>query len=424
MYTIEQLVELARKSSPFYKELYHNVPEKGWKITDLPMVDLEAFREANVFANNRLITEELGEAVIIKTGGTTGKTKLSFYKNSELREICEYLSFKNEGNGMADGDRIATMLPAGNLYGSYLFSSLVLHYARNRFAVFHFGFDTAFDELASFLKEFRINCIISLPTYIRQFVEYINVNKLQEGFSIRKVYYFGETMFHDVRDEVIRTFPGCTIHSSGYSSVDGALIGYVDLGCGFNEHRAPDGMTIVELIDEDTNEVIEETGKPGKIYITNLARGLMPIIRYPSGDMGKWMEPQGSPNRKFMLLGRAGEGVRLYGPIFYFNDVANLLFPFYESHGLLNFQMIASRDQKMECLEIRVALKERRSDEIELEALLREKLEKKYTWAVQNMKDGLMLPFVISFVSMNELETNLRTGKLLRVIDRRLDGIA
>lgn len=422
MTTLEALVNHARQKSPFYQNLYKDLPLTGWKLTDLPLIDLELFREANTFASNTLITEPLGEAVVIKTGGTTGKTKLSFYRNSELREICEYLSDKNVSNGMADGDRIATMLPAGNLYGSYLFTSLVLHYAKNDFAVFHFGFDTPFDELAAFLKEFRINSIISLPTYIRQFVDYVKEHQLTDGFCVDKVYYFGETMFHDVRDEVRAVFKGCTIHSSGYSSVDGALIGMVDVGCGFNEHRAPDGMTIVELLDEETNEVIEEVGKPGRIYITNLARTLMPIIRYPSGDMGKWMEPPASPNRKFMLLGRSGEGVRLYGPIFYFNDVANLLFPFYESHGLLSFQMLASRDAKKECLTLKIALKSTNINLAELSSEIEQRLLKKYTMAATNIEVGLMEPFKLEFVALKDLETNPRSGKLLRVIDKRLEN--
>lgn len=423
MYTLESLVKLARNSSPFYKDLYRDVPQEGWKLADLPLVDLEEFREANTFSNNRVVTQPLKEAVIIKTGGTTGKTKLSFFLNEELREISQYMSGCNEANGMAEGDRVATMLPAGNLYGSYLFSSLVLHYAQTKMVVFHFGFDTPFQELASYLKEFGINVLISIPTYIRQLVDHIKEHNAGDRFQVEKVYYFGETMFHDVRDEVKGVFPGCTIHSSGYSSVDGALIGVVDLGCGFNEHRTPDGMTLLELLDEDSGEVIRETGRQGKIYITNLARGLMPIIRYPSGDMGQWVEPEGHPMRKFMLLGRAGEGVRLYGPIFYFNDVAALLFPFHESHGLMNFQMVATRSSKSECLELRIALREPLVDETDLRSAIVEKMLAKYTMAADNIQKGLMAPFVITFIRPGELETNARSGKLLRVIDRRLDKL-
>ena len=423
MYTVKELVELARSKSPFYREMYQGLPEQGWRFEELPLIDLEAFRDADSFADNRILTAPLTEAMVIRTGGTSGKTKLAFYANSELADICRYLSSKNEGNGMAAGDRVATLLPAGNLYASYLFSALALHYATTPMVVFHFGMDTPFEELVPSLKEFGVEVLIAFPTLYLKLARYISENGLQEGLKIRKIYYFGETMFHDSREELLRVFPEATIHSSGYSSVDGALIGYVDLGCGFNEHRTPDGLTIVELVDEESGELIRETGRSGKIYITNLARGLMPVIRYPSGDMARWVEPEGVPNRKFLLLGRAGEGVRFFGPIFYFNDVANLLFPLYEKYGLLNLQMISERPEGKDRLTLRIALRQRRDDEQELADQVARLMDERYEYLQHNVAEGIMWPLSIEFTTPEGLESSPVTGKSLRVIEKRFRGI-
>lgn len=423
MFTVQQLVELARSKSPFYRDLYRNLPQSGWRFEDLPLIDLEAYRAADSIDDNQILTAPLTEAIVIRTGGTSGKTKLAFYTNAELADICRYIGTKNEGNGMAPGDRVATLLPGENLYASYLFSALALHYATTPMVVFHFGMNTPFEELVPSFKEFGIEVLISFPTPYLKLARYIAENGLEDGLKIRKIYYFGETMFHDAREELLKVFPLASIHSSGYSSVDGALIGYVDLGCGFNEHRAPDGMTIVELIDEETGELIREEGRPGKIYITNLARGLMPVIRYPSGDMARWVEPEGSPNRKFLLLGRAGEGVRFFSPIFYYNDVGNLLFPFNKQYGLLNFQMISDRLEGKDRLTLRIALHRRRNDEAELEGEIRKLMDQRYEYLRQNVQDGLMWPLAVEFVSLEQLEVSPRTGKLLRVIEKRFAGI-
>lgn len=423
MYTLTELAELARAKSPFYGELYRHLPQTGWRFEELPLIDLEAFREADSFENNRILTAPLTEALVIRTGGTSGKTKLAFYANSELADICRYISTKNEGNGMAAGDRVATLLPAGNLYASYLFSALALHYATTPLVVFHFGMDTPFEELVPSLKEFGVDVLIAFPTLYLKLARYIMENGLQAGLNIRKIYYFGETMFHDTREELLKVFPGATIHSSGYSSVDGAMIGYVDLGCGFNEHRTPDGLTFVELMDEETNELIREQGRTGKIYITNLARGLMPVIRYPSGDMARWVEPEGAPNRKFLLLGRAGEGVRFFGPIFYFNDVANLLFPLNEQYGLLNLQMISERPESKDRLTLRIALRQRRGDEQELEARVRRLMDERYEYLQHNVAEGIMWPLAFEFTTPEGLEVSTVTGKSLRVIEKRFRDI-
>lgn len=423
MYTLSELVELARTHSPFYRELYRDVPKDGWRLEDLPPIDLEAYREADSFANNRLLTAPLTEAMVIRTGGTSGKTKLAFYTNAELADICRYIGTKNEGNGMASGDRVATLLPAGNLYASYLFSALALHYATTPLVVFHFGMDTPFEELVPSLAEFGIDTLIAFPTLYLKLARFIEENKLQEGLRIRKLYYFGETMFHDVREQLLRVFPGASIHSSGYSSVDGALIGYVDLSCGFNEHRSPDNMTLIELLDEEIGELIREPGRAGRIHITNLARGLMPVIRYPSGDMARWVEPEGTPDRKFLLLGRAGEGVRFFGPIFYYNDVGNLLFPLHERYGLLNFQMISERLDGKDRLTLRIALRQRREDEAAMEALVRQLMDSRYEYLHQNVTEGIMWPLRIEWTTPEHLEVSPVTGKLLRVIEQRFKGI-
>lgn len=423
MFQLTELVELARNRSPFYRELYRNLPATGWSLEDLPLIDLEAYREADSFEDNRIITAPLEDAVVIRTGGTSGKIKLAFYTNGELADICRYISGKNEGNGMAPGDKVATLLPAGNLYASYLFSALALHYATTPLVVFHFGMDTPFEELVPSLKEFGIETLIAFPTLYLKLARYISENRLQDGLKIRKIYYFGETMFHDTREELLKVFPAARIHSSGYSSVDGALIGYVDLGCGFNEHRTPDGMTILELIDEESGQLIRETGRPGRIHITNLARGLMPVIRYPSGDMARWVEPEGSPNRKFLLLGRAGEGVRFFGPVFYYNDVGNLLFPLNEQYGLLNFQMISERIDGKDRLTLRLALRQRRGDEGELLQQVNHLMDQRYEYLRNNVSEGIMQPLQVEIVTPEQLESSPVTGKSLRVIERRFEGI-
>jgi phenylacetate-CoA ligase len=423
MYTLTDLVEKARTHSPFYRKLYRDVPVAGWQLEDLPLIDLDAYREADNFDDNQILTEPLTNALVIRTGGTSGKTKLAFYANSELTDICRFLSTKNEGNGMQAGDRVATLLPAGNLYASYLMSALALHYASTPMVVFHFGFDTPFDELVASLQEFKIDVLIAFPTLYLKLAHYIRDNAPQGGRHIRKLYYFGETMFHDAREEVLKAFPAATIRSSGYSSVDGALIGYVDIGCQFNEHRAPDGLTIVELVDEESGEVIRTTGKAGKIYITSLARGLMPVIRYPSGDMARWVEPEGSPDRKFLLLGRAGEGVRFFGPIFYYNDVGNLLFPLNESYGLLNFQMISERLDSKDKLTLRIALRHLDVDLPALEEAIRQLMDDRYEYLGANVAEGIMWPLAIEFVTLDALEVSPVTGKSLRVIERRFKDI-
>ncbi len=75
IYPLESIVSIARSLSPYYKELYADLPETGWKLSDLPLVDQKKFWEYNTVDNNRLLTGEMSDGIIFKSGGTTGNPK-------------------------------------------------------------------------------------------------------------------------------------------------------------------------------------------------------------------------------------------------------------------------------------------------------------------------------------------------------------
>ncbi len=124
---------------------------------------------------------------------------------------------------------------------------------------------------------------------------------------IEHIIYAGELFSQEQRDALQTRFPGLQIHSAGYASVEGGPIGYASADCTSNEHRVYDQGTVVEILDEETDIPIEETGRPGRIVFTSLPRRLMPLIRFPTGDRAQWVDPLGTPDRKFLLMGRAGQ---------------------------------------------------------------------------------------------------------------------
>jgi phenylacetate-CoA ligase len=71
-YSIETIVALARSLSPYYRELYRDIPEKGWQLKELPPVVQKDFWEHNSLHDNRLLTGKMTDGIIVKCGGTTG----------------------------------------------------------------------------------------------------------------------------------------------------------------------------------------------------------------------------------------------------------------------------------------------------------------------------------------------------------------
>lgn len=81
-----------------------------------------------------------------------------------------------------------------------------------------------------------------------------------------------------------------------------------------------EGFFLVELLDIETNEPIEEPGRPGKIVITALDREAQPCIRFDSKDVSMWGEPCDC-GRTFGLLqggvhGRVDHITKIKGVLF------------------------------------------------------------------------------------------------------------
>ena len=234
-------------------------------------------------------------------------------------------------------------------------------------------------------------------------------------FAVDTVYYAGETMYQDQRDRLCKTFGrDLDFRSVFYSSNDGGAIGYFTKECGFNEHRVLSDLCKLELIDPDTGEVIREMNRPGVIYITSLFKTLVPLIRYPAGDMGEYTEPEGSADRKFRILGRSNLAARAGYVSLYPTDVGNVL----QKCGIefYAYQIVVTHDIRDQFL-FRIAVPRAEEDYTEkfISVLCQERSMLK-----DAMEDGTINPPKVDWCGAEDLEYNERTGKLKPILDQRL----
>jgi phenylacetate-CoA ligase len=226
-------------------------------------------------------------------------------------------------------------------------------------------------------------------------------------------------MYPDQRAMLESAFPGVRVSSIGYASVDAGLLGYADPSCAADEHRVFDRETILEIVDEDAGAVIREPGRAGKVLLTNLTRKLMPVIRYPAGDRAMWVEPEGSPARKFRLLGRSEEAARVGMVSLYYEDVRQVIVAIKELEGAAGFQMALTHEGGKDLLTVRIAVAEPGAMARGLADGLREALFEARPLLRKAIDLGLIHPLRIEWVRASELAVNPRTGKLRRIVDQR-----
>ncbi|MBY0415156.1 MAG: AMP-binding protein, partial [Bdellovibrionales bacterium] len=260
-WTISEIIEHARKYSPFYRDLYENLD--SFELSNLPIIDQAEFWKAQV------VTEKSPDGIVYKSGGSTGAPKYSYFTHEEWKSFCEAFGWGMSEGILENGDRVGNLFYVGDLYASFLFikdSLQGIPTSKKKFAQFPIAGQTDHLQILKTLEEFDINVIVGVPSAILTMLEKYSQNKDSfKKLKLEKILFGGEALYDDQEKALREIFPKLKISSIGCASVDGGLIGYSSLDCTHGEHRVFDSANIIEIVDSDTGEVITEKNRVGKV---------------------------------------------------------------------------------------------------------------------------------------------------------------
>ena len=412
-YTVEEIISYARENSEYYKNLYKDLPENV-TLNELPLVNQDDFWKNCDKHGGTVATRPQTDGQVFKSGGTTGIPKYSLYSAEEWATMCECSGAVLTKGGLKNGDKVANLFYAGALYASFLYVYSMLYSAPAKTIMYNLSGNISIEEMVTTILEHKINCIAGLPSMLTKIASYIDEHNLT-GFAVDTIYFAGETLYMDQREKISKTFGReLEFRSVFYASNDGGPIGYFSKDCGFNEHRVLSDLNVFELIDPDTGEVITEMNRPGEIYITSLFKTLIPLIRYPAGDIGEYTEPEGIPDRKFRILGRSNVAARAGYVTLYPQDIGNVLkkcnIDYYAYQIVVTHNMM---DQFI--FNIAVSNPDDSLTETFLNTLYKERAVMK-----DALDDGTLETPKVNWCKASGLEYNKRTGKLKIIIDKRI----
>ena len=417
IFSLEELVAHSRANAPFYRSLYADL-SKDPALTDLPVIEQEQFWNAHGADRRAVLTGPLENGGVFNSGGTTGTPKYSYFSHEEWDSIVTLSARCYESAGLRDGDRVANLFASGNLYASFLFATESMRRARPRVVQFPLGFSPNLAPAAAIIHEFKLNVLAGFPTHLLRIIEHLEQEKLT-GVHLDRIIYAGELFSQDQKSFLQARFPGIQTCSAGYASVDAGLIGYADATCAPGEHRMFDGATLLEIVDEETEQPVEAPGFPGRVVFTNLTRKLMPLLRYPTGDRAQWVEPAGAADRKFQLLGRSQEAARVAGYSIGVTEVAGWLEPLREATGWRQFQLLVTRPDRFDQLTIRLVGDAAAETLAAGSKALLETFAQARPEIYEEARAGILHHPRVEWIAQNQLIVSERTGKLLRVVDRR-----
>ncbi len=414
---LRELIAFARRNSPFYAELYRDLPEGVDELTALPVIDQADFWTANRWPDNRLLTGPLLDAGVYTSGGTTGTPKVSPWTRTEHFDSTSAFGAGMVTAGLRPGHRVANLFYAGHLYGGFLYIEASLHNAPVANVRLPVGGHVPDEEVAELIAHLGVNVLMGTPMKLAGVAEAV-LEAGSDADSVDLLMFAGDLLFDDVRPLLHKAFPLATIASLGYASVDAGIVGTPVPGEDVRVHTEVANRTVVEILDEATEEPITTPGVRGRVVVTNLFRTLMPIIRYPVGDLAEWVDDSCTG---FRLVGRTHEGARVANVAMAYVDVHAALLAADRDGAMVGMQLVERRWDGKDGLILRVATR----DEPPV-GLADEWADDMVQAAYQarplyphTVADGHIHPLTVEWVRPAGLVTHARTGKLVQVVDER-----
>lgn len=316
---LNDLLAYVRERSPFYAA---RLPEPRidslQQLSEIPPLSKDDLLELGP-PNLALLTGPLASAYVFRSGGTTGRPKMSVFSSDEFRRYVDLFKRTYMAAGLTPQDRVANVFTVGSLYASFIFVNRMLE----EMGCLNFPFTTHADPewVAAQVDAFGINTLMGFPSWLMQVMAAIGPGKIE------KVFYAGEHFRADERAYLHEEMGVSLIASGGYGAVDTGLMGLQCDHAQGSEHHVLNDHVILEVVHPETGEALPP-GEEGMVLVTCLDRRLMPIIRYTIGDLARCLPepcPCGRTSPRFELLRRSDDALRIGYTTVQWEEVAGAL---------------------------------------------------------------------------------------------------
>ena len=399
MNRLESLLDFAKEHVAFHRK---RCPPDHLDLANWPLMTMDHVATHSLDVADELLADaSLSPGYIVASGGTMGKPKYLNYAHEEAVIQSANIAKNFASNGLIAGDRIVNYFTSGDMWSSFLLVDRAL--ASLPVTIFPLGCTPRTEFALQIIGRFKPNVIAGIPSMLLDLAR----AGVASGLTVRmqKVYYAGEPMSVSMMD-LLRSIWGCeSIRSAGYASTDAGTIGWQCLHCETDEYYAFDNV-VVEIIDDE-------------IVVTSLSRHAMPIIRYRTGDRGKWVEGScacGGDAPRFKLKGRLDNNIIIWGCWIAYDEVAAAFQEINVDYTAL--QLKAWADGEMQSLVVRFEAPE--PADADTYARLRDSIYKHCGDLNATVaRDFVEKHLLIEAAPLGTLRRNERTGKVVPIIDSR-----
>lgn len=418
---LSELVDHARTRSPFYARHFKGVPRivSYEDFARVPFLEKHHVLENTPPDSSDLLTSKVQRGIFFASGGSTGQPKYVFYDQHEYDHTCRMLAYSMEAAGLNEKDIIANLFVAGNLWSSWLSVEKAIAYTKA--ISVPVGSNLPLESIVGYLEDFQVTAVVGLPSFLVKLAEFVKANRRYK-VSVKRIFYGGEYVGEEMVKFFKDVFPGVDVRSAGYATADAGVLGFQCPACVKGQHHLFAFSQFIEFVDQDTFKPVEK-GEIGELVVTGLSKKHMPIIRYRVGDLGRWIKKTCACGRKeplFEILGRCDDRIHVGGAHLFVNDIQNALGKVPDL--TFNFQVLIDKKGHRDTLKIRAEVKD-------VAALARAGELADLLWRAveahcEDLHESVRMKWLdkpeIEVLKPNAIERIQRTGKIRKVIDKRV----
>ena len=277
---LQETLAWARERSRFYRDLLADAPARLDTLADLaalPFTTAADLRE-DVLRFVCVPQGEIARVVTLDTSGATGAPKRLYFTADDQELTVDFFQV-----GMSTfsipGDRVLILLPCARpgSVGDLLAQAL----ARMNVEGIRRGPVTDVVAALDMLARERVTGLVGTPAQVLALARYPAQKPLTVRFALLTADHVPQAIV-----AAVEAAWGCTVYNH-YGMTETGLGGGVDCAARRGYHLREADL-YVEIVDPRTGRVLP-AGDEGEIVFTTLTRQGMPLIRYRTGDVGRFI---------------------------------------------------------------------------------------------------------------------------------------
>lgn len=282
---LRETIALAREKSLFYREVLSDFPADCFRslsdLRELPFTTADDLRQ-HPHGFLCVSQDDISRVVTLESSGTTGAPKRVYFTAADQELTKDFFHHALPGISQP-GDKVLILLP-GERPGS---AGRMFAESAHRMGVAAVVYGLVGDPEAAleFMAREKIDTLLGIPVQVLALASSEPPGENQFPIQVKNVILNTDSLPQAVAHRIKEKW-GCRVFNH-YATSEMGMAGGVDCEA-LAGHHLREADLLFEIVDPVTGEVLPD-GEEGEVVFTTLTRRGMPLIRYRTGDMARFI---------------------------------------------------------------------------------------------------------------------------------------